>query len=195
MIFSELPARDAKDSKDFWHDEILLFVASQLRAVGIPLVPLAREEGKSDPDAFAPPNLFVEVKHRPASTPNAPRDLGSFTRKALRADQIRRRNSAAIGIVVIDLGSHDTVNEDDFLPVDEAIYAELRRSGLLHAVIVSGMKRNDPATWIFLSRGIQKRATLARGLCDRIVRAFPYGTLVGTTELSNFGVREDPPKM
>lgn len=179
-----------ENAPGFWHDELVLFLACQLRAAGLQLEPLTQEIGKSDPDLHDHNGLYLEVKRRPRFELNDPGNLGSFIRKALRAQQIRDRDPNAIAIIAMDLGEHDgSVHEKHFheVLVKETIKV-LRDSHLVHAVFISALKRGDPATWLYLAEEVPKRKAMTDQAKFALRRVFAYGTVVTRDSEHIFGV-------
>jgi hypothetical protein len=179
-IFREMVDADTVEGAPaFWHHELLLFLACQLRAAGVDVGPM-QPDGRQDPDLYDGGCFYIEVKRRRPLAPNSPKSLTSFVVEALKAGQIRKREQHAVGMVAMDFGAYDgEIHAADFCKIDEKICTRLRNSKLLHGVLVSAVKRGDPSTWLFLADdGIEKHRTMPKSLREQLVRAFPFGTIV-----------------
>lgn len=172
----------------FGHDEIVLHVAAQLRAVGLPVLPVAPSPASRTPDLECGV-VDIEVKHRVRGSPNDPDSLGSFITDALKAKQVREGRA---GVMVLDLRSFDAqVEQSAFSVIDGRITSRVRSSKRIQGVVLLAMKRGDPSSWFYVrGQGLEaKVAVVGEEFWDATRKVFPWGTEIGADGVKAFGVR------
>jgi hypothetical protein len=179
------------DDPEFAHDEYLLFIASQLAAVGIVAEP-PRHTNATTIDAevrgafTSGASLFFEVKERDPRGQRTPTALARYIVRQVSAARGQLGDAGARGIAAVDLGLVEGINTPTEASTLRAITAKLA-SGPLVGVLISSTAASMEAdrafvpafrSWLYLSRRVRAGGAepLEAPLIRQLRRALPYGS-------------------